>query len=155
MSSASNPRRRPSLHITLQRAARLHRLVSFLAQSPRIRADILSHLRIGLRTFYRELELLKRCGVRVRYRTKLYHLLATAGEAEGRLPFPDPQLSFAEMGELALCDCPAGRRLAELLASVVQPAEPPRKARRGGANKGEAARAGKIARKERKSESNP
>jgi hypothetical protein len=119
------------VHITLHRAARFHHLVTFLAKSPRSRTDILSHLRIGLRTFYRELDFLKRCGVRIRHQNKLYHLLPTAEEAEGRLPFPDPQLSFAEMSELARCDCPAGRRMAELLASVVQPEEPVRKPRRG------------------------
>jgi predicted DNA-binding transcriptional regulator YafY len=132
MSRSPSSRRRPMVHITLHRAARFHHLVTFLAKSPRSRTDILSHLRIGLRTFYRELDFLKRCGVRIRHQQKLYHLLPTAEEAEGRLPFPDPQLSFAEMAELARCDCPAGRRMAELLASVVQPEEPTKKARRGG-----------------------
>jgi hypothetical protein len=120
MPNPSSTRRRPSVHITLQRAARLHRLVWFLADTPRSRDAILSHLSIGLRTFYRELELLKRCGVKVRHRNRLYTLLATAASAEGRLPFPDPQLSFAEMAELAACPCEAGKRLAELLASVIQ-----------------------------------
>jgi hypothetical protein len=138
MSSLSNPRRRPSVRITLQRAARLHRLVSFLAETPRNRAVILSELRIGLRTFYRELELLKRCGVRVRHKSKLYLLSATAEEAEGRLPFPDPQLSFSEMAELAGCDCPAGARLAKLLATVTEHPEPPKK-RQTGARKGQKA----------------
>ena len=45
--------------------------------------------------------------------------LPTATEALGRLPFPDPQLSFAEMAELAACDCAAGQRLKELLDAVV------------------------------------
>ena len=85
---------------------------------------ILSELRIGLRTFYRELELLKKCAVKVRHKHKLYHLVPTAAEALGRLPFPDPQLSFAEMAELAVCDCAAGRRLAELLAAVVNEPAP-------------------------------
>jgi hypothetical protein len=118
MTSQSNVKRRPSVHITLQRASRLHRLVCFLASEARTRPAILSDLRVGLRTFYRELELLKKCGVRIRHKFKLYHLTATAAEAEGRLPFPDPQLSFAEMAELAGCDCPAGRRLSDLLATV-------------------------------------
>ena len=106
MSPSPSPRRRPSVHITLHRAARFHHLVTFLAQSPRTRPDILSHLRIGLRTFYRELDFLKRCGVRVRHKDKLYHLLPTPAEAEGRLPFPDPQLSFAEMAELRVATAP-------------------------------------------------
>jgi hypothetical protein len=131
MSSPSNPRRRPSVRITLQRAARLHRLVSFLAESSRNRAAILSDLRIGLRTFYRELDLLKRCGVKVRHKHKLYSLAPTSEQPEGRLPFPDPQLSFAEMAELARCDCPAGARLAELLATVTKPPEIPKKRQTG------------------------
>jgi len=120
------------VHVTLPRAARLHRLVSLLAQNPRGRNEILTTLRVGLRTFYRELVLLRRCGVKVRHKAKLYHLMHTASEAEGRLPFPDPQLSFAEMAELAQCPCPAGLRLADLLASVIAQPEPPPHKRSGG-----------------------
>jgi predicted DNA-binding transcriptional regulator YafY len=127
MSNPPSIRRRPSVHITLQRAARLHQLVWFLAESPRTREAILSRLVIGLRTFYRELELLKRCGVKIRHRAKQYTLLATAEQAEGRLPFPDPQLSFAEMAELAACPCDAGKRLADLLAAVIHQPAPVRK----------------------------
>ncbi len=132
MSRSSSSRRRPSVHITLDRASRFHRLVSLLAETPRSRPDLLAELGIGLRTFYRELEFLRRCGVKVRHEQKLYHLMATAEEAEGRLPFPDPQLSFAEMAELARCECAAGRRMAELLASVVQPAGTSRKTGKSG-----------------------
>ena len=135
MSSQSTPRRRPSVHITLQRAARLHRLVRFFAGAPRKRSVILSELRVGLRTFYRELELLKKCGVKVRHKNKLYHLVPTAAEALGRLPFPDPQLSFAEMAELAACDCAAGRRLADLLAAVLNHSDPPRSRAKGSGGK--------------------
>ena len=127
MTNSPSTRRRPSVHITLQRAARLHRLVWFLAETPRTRDTILSHLSIGLRTFYRELELLKRCSVKVRHRNKQYTLMATAKQAEGRLPFPDPQLSFAEMAELAACPCDAGRRLADLLATVINHPAPAKK----------------------------
>ena len=127
MSHSSSRRRRASGHVTLQRSARLYRLVRFLAEAPRSRMAILSEVQIGLRTFYRELELLERCGVKVRQRSKLYFLLLTAGEAEGRLPFPDPELSFAEMAQLARCDCPAGRRLTALLAEVIDQPEPTKK----------------------------
>ena len=112
-------RRRPSVHITLGRAARLHRLVSSLAAGPRTRDEVLILLAVGLRTFYRELELLKRCGVKVKPAGKTYELRSTAAEAEGRLPFPDPQLSFAEMAELSRYPGEAAQRLAALLASVV------------------------------------
>jgi hypothetical protein len=113
---------------------------------------ILSELQIGLRTFYREWELLKRCGVKVRQRSKLYFLWATAEQAEGRLPFPDPQLSFAEMAELAQCDCAAGRRLGALLAEVIERREPP-KQRQTDASKGRrAAPRGKKLTEERSKE---
>lgn len=128
MTTPPSPRR-PSVHITLQRAARLHRLVWFLADTARTREAILGHLSIGLRTFYRELELLKKCGVKVRHRDRLYNLLATAQEAEGLLPFPDPQLSFSEMAELSACPCPAGKRLADLFAMVINQPPPSRKRR--------------------------
>jgi len=132
MASSGNARRRQSVHVTFPRAARLHRLVTLLASSPRGRSEILTTLRVGLRTFYREMVLLKRCGVKVRHKAKLYHLMHTASEALGRLPFPDPQLSFAEMAELAQCPCPAGERLADLLSWVISQPEPvPRKGSRG------------------------
>ena len=131
MKRTSSPRRRPAVHITLGRAARLHRLVRLLAESPRPRDAILSTLAIGLRTFYRELELLKRCGVKVRLRDKTYTLLATAEQAEGRLPFPDPQLSFAEMAELARHPGEAAQRLARMLESVINFPTAPPKGKRG------------------------
>jgi hypothetical protein len=111
--------RRPAVHITLGRAARLHHLVKLLSQGPRTRSAVLGALAIGLRTFYRELELLHRCGVKIQQKNKLYTLISTAAQAEGRLPFPDPQLSFAEMEELARSPGEAGKRLAALLDSVI------------------------------------
>ncbi len=124
MTDSPGGRRRPSIHITLPRASRLHRLISILGANPCTRDAVLSQLGIGLRTFYRELELLARCGVKVHHKDKLYTLTTTVEQAEGRLPFPDPQLSFSEMADLSRCDCESARRLARLLASVTRPAEP-------------------------------
>jgi hypothetical protein len=117
MSRILNHRRFP--RITLGRAARLHRFVMLLAKEPRQREAILQGLRIGLRTFYRELKLLKRCGIGVQRQGRLYGLRTTAEPVEGRLPFPDPQLNFAEMFELARCPGRAAQRLAEILARVI------------------------------------
>jgi hypothetical protein len=94
-------------------------MVKLLAEGPNTRDAILAALGIGLRTFYRELELLHRCGVKIQQKNKLYTLISTAEQAAGRLPFPDPQLSFAEMEELARCPGEAGKRLAALLDSVI------------------------------------
>jgi predicted DNA-binding transcriptional regulator YafY len=123
MTRATGPRRRPAAPISPARAARLYRLVTLLGCAPRPRDALLAELGIGLRTFYRELELLRRCGVKVRLAQKRYELAGTAAEAEGRLPFPDPHLSFAEMAELAAGTGPAAARLAGLLRDVTARAE--------------------------------
>lgn len=132
MKRATGSRRRPSVQISLARAARLYRLVSLLGREPRERDGILDALGIGLRTFYRELELLRRCGVKVRLAQKRYELLGTLEQAEERLPFPDPQLRFGEMTELAAGSGPAAQRLAGLLRELIARAEAmPPKPRRG------------------------
>jgi predicted DNA-binding transcriptional regulator YafY len=130
MKRSASPRRRPVVQITLGRAARLHRLVTMLEIGPTVREKLLDHLTIGLRTFYRELDLLKKCGIKVRRDGKTYRLTSTKSEAEGRLPFPDPQLSFAEMAELASHPGEAAKRLAEIYKSVVDPPTPKSKKRR-------------------------
>src|SRR5436305_106389 len=112
------PRRRPAGHISLGRASRLYRLVALLGERPRDRESLLSGLGVGLRTFYRELDLLRRCGIKVQRVEHAYNLKNSTDDAQGRLPFPDPQLNFAEMMELARYEGEAVRRLAGLLDSV-------------------------------------
>lgn len=131
MGSSSSIRRRPSVQISLARAARLYRLVASLDRGGQPREALLGELGIGLRTFYRELVLLRRCGVRIRLENKRYVLAGTAEQAEGRLPFPDPQLSFAEMAELARGPGAAAQRLAALYAGVIGQANAPRPSRKG------------------------
>ena len=133
MSRTRSPRRRPAVHITLGRASRLYRLVRALAGPVRPRDGLLRELGLGLRTFYRELELLRRCGVKVRLDRKTYRLVGTFEEAEGCLPVPDPQLSFAELAELARGPGEAARRLAGLLERVTSEPPPARRKKRGGA----------------------
>ena len=91
MKRPANARRRPVVQITLGRASRLHRLVTILATGPTARDALLDRLAIGLRTYYRELDLLKRCGIKVKRAGKEYQLSSTVPEAEGRLPFPAPR----------------------------------------------------------------
>ncbi|QDV33977.1 hypothetical protein [Tautonia plasticadhaerens] len=119
MSPSSPSRRRPAVQITDARAARLHRMARLLDEGPRDRPELLQALQVGLRTFYRELELLRRCGIKVRLVRKQYQLQGSLAQAEARLPFPDPRLSFAEMAELASYGGPAARRMADLLRRVL------------------------------------
>ena len=131
MARAATARRRPSVTISINRAARLHRLVKILTQEALARDEVLGRLNLGLRTFYRELELLRRCGIKIRLEKRQYVLISTPEEAEGKLPFPDPQLSFAEMKELSQGEGPAARRLAELLRHVLQVEEHSSRTRSG------------------------
>jgi hypothetical protein len=116
--------RRPALHLTRARAARLFRLAVVLVEAPRTREQLLVSLRIGLRTFYREVELLTRVGIRVRLINKRYELHTPLSEVEQQLPFPDPQLTFGEMKELSGSAGPAAERLALLYQEVVALATP-------------------------------
>jgi predicted DNA-binding transcriptional regulator YafY len=129
MNRASSPRRRPAVNISLGRASRLYRLVSLLAEAPRDRDALLMLLGVGLRTFYRELDLLRRCAIKVQRVEKAYALKTSPEESQGRLPFPDPQLSFAEMSELSAYGGLAASRLAKLLDSVVNPSPRAKRAR--------------------------
>lgn len=134
MVKRSTTRRRPTAPITLARAARLHRLVSYLAGGPRARAEILETVGLGLRTFYREQGLLRRCGVRIRQASGSYRLAQSMTEAEGFLPVPDPLLSLAELAELSRGEGQAARRMAGLLDRVTSPPtpdSPQRRPRRG------------------------
>jgi len=124
MTRSTVGRRRPSVNISLARASRLYQLVSLLAESSRDRDTLLSTLGVGLRTFYRELDLLRRCAIKIQRVDRDYHLKTTHEQARGQLPFPDPQLSFAEMAELATHGGQASQRLAKLLDSVVNPSPP-------------------------------
>ena len=131
MTRRPTQRRRPVVQITLGRASRLHRLVTMLQAEATSREALLERLAIGLRTFYRELDLLKKCGIKVKREGKTYILRSTMAEAEARLPFPDPQLSFAEMAELAKLSGEAARRLDEIYKGVVDPPAPKAKAKPG------------------------
>ncbi len=130
MKRLATQRRRPVVQITLGRASRLYRLVTMLQAEATSREALLDRLAIGLRTFYRELDLLKKCGIKVKREGKSYILRSTMAEAETRLPFPDPQLSFAEMAELAKMPGDASRRLDEIYKSVIEPPAPKTKKRR-------------------------
>ncbi len=117
---SSKPRRRPSVNITLGRAKRLNRLLMILSEGPTSREQILARLVVGLRTYYRELELLKRFAIKITLTDKVYRLKTPIDQAQGLLPFPNPQLSFGEVAELSRGKGPAARRLAELFAAVIE-----------------------------------
>ncbi|MFO0849217.1 MAG: hypothetical protein U0871_11780 [Gemmataceae bacterium] len=86
----------PAPAVTAARAARLYRLLAQIADSARTRPVLLRRLRVDLRGFYRDLELVRELGIRVDSDGDRYKLSGTLDDALTRLPFPDPGLSLRE-----------------------------------------------------------
>jgi len=113
--------------VTAERAARLHRLVKMLAGEPQTRDVLRRRLRMDVRSFYRDLEVLRTCGIELPLRNRHYVLETDEKTALGRLPFPDPHLSLSEALQLAQGRTPAHRKLKALVAQVIGRKEKTRK----------------------------
>lgn len=106
--------------VSLERAVRLFQVVDLLAEKERTRRHLLQALKIDIRTFYRDLELLRQCGIQVTLDNRYYRLATPAAQARSALPFPDPSLSMGEAEVLAKGRTKVHRRLRELLAIVTR-----------------------------------
>lgn len=104
--------------VTLERATRLFRLVEFLAAGVRTRRAILQRLRIDIRTFYRDLELLRDCQISVTLKRRKYTLETEASAARLALPFPDPSLTLGEAQVLAKGRGKVHKKLRDLLNAI-------------------------------------
>lgn len=87
--------------VTADRSARLCRLLRFLGGAARTREALSRHLKLDVRSFYRDLELLRSAGVPVTLEAKRYTLGEDVETAIARLPFPDPHLTLGEAEQLA------------------------------------------------------
>ncbi len=105
--------------VTLERASRLYRLIHLLGKASRTRAVILRQLKIDIRTFYRDLQLLRDCDVVVELRGNRYQLGESAAAVADRLPFPDPGLTLGEARVLAKGRSPVHKKLRRLLDQIV------------------------------------
>jgi hypothetical protein len=104
--------------VSLERAARLYRLLQFLGTGPKTRAAILQRLRIDIRTFYRDLELLRDCEIVIDLDRRKYSLEGKPIELLERLPLPDPGLTLGEARTLAKGRTPVHTKLKKLLKAV-------------------------------------
>jgi predicted DNA-binding transcriptional regulator YafY len=105
--------------VTSERFVRLYRMVKLLAGSPQSREALTKRLRLDVRGFYRDLDLLRSSGVTVALVGGQYLLEQDAEEALDLLPFPDPRLTLGAARTLAKGRGPAQRRLAEAIARIV------------------------------------
>src|SRR5262249_58458222 len=105
--------------VTVERAARLCKLVHCLGTGSQTRAALLRRLKIDVRGFYRDLEAIRAAGVEVTLSKGRYQLEASLDQALARLPFPDPHLTVAEARTLARGRSAAHRKLQNQLAQVL------------------------------------
>lgn len=108
----------PTGAITAARSARFFRLLRLLDDGPKSRRDLLRHLRIDVRGFYRDLERLRELGVLLRLHGHLYRLSGTFERAIACLPLPDPQLNLQEAIALSRGKTLAHRKLRQRIAMI-------------------------------------
>jgi predicted DNA-binding transcriptional regulator YafY len=109
-----------SVTLTAQRAARLYRLLTLLANGPQTRQQLLRRLKLDVRGFYRDLEALRGLGMEVHTGDdNRYALLSSLEDALARLPFPDPGLNFRDVQQLAKGDTSAHRKLKQKINSFL------------------------------------
>jgi predicted DNA-binding transcriptional regulator YafY len=102
MAKKRSSRATPPLRaVTAERAHRLCRLLQLLDGGPQTRAGLTQKLRLDVRGFYRDLELLRSAGIAVALRDRRYTLDEDVDAAIARLPFPDPHLTLGEAQQLA------------------------------------------------------
>lgn len=107
--------------LTAQRAARLYKLLTLLAEGPLTRRILLSRLKIDVRGFYRDLEALR--GFRIEIGLGLdnrYALPLKLDEALARLPYPDPGLSVRDVLQLCNGSTAAHRKLKQSVSNFLQ-----------------------------------
>jgi hypothetical protein len=101
----------PAKTVTAERAARLYRLLKLVGDRPRTREDLRRRLRLDVRGFYRDLELLRAEGIDLPLVDRRYVLQEDVAEVLTRLPFPDPRLTLGEARQLARGRTRAHRKL--------------------------------------------
>ena len=104
--------------LTPDRAARLGRAVHLIAKGKKTRAQLLRQLKLDVRGFYRDLELLRQLGIEVELKERHYVLSKGLKSALAKLPFPDLRLTFAEVEQLSKGRTAAHKKLRERLAEL-------------------------------------
>src|SRR4051812_23465282 len=99
-------RRKPAsaaVILTAPRASRLYRLLTVLGDGPQTRRVLLLRMKVDVRGFYRDLELLRDLRIDITLGPdNRYTLPISLDESLARLPFPDPGLSVRDV--LQLCN---------------------------------------------------
>ena len=105
--------------VTAERAARLYKLLKLLGSGPRTRTFLTRQLRLDIRGFYRDLELLRSAGIDVPLVEGRYSLSDAVGQSVARLPFPDPHLTLREAQDLAKGRSASHTKLKKQIAAIM------------------------------------
>jgi predicted DNA-binding transcriptional regulator YafY len=105
--------------VTAERAHRLHQLLKLVAQVPQTRSSLTKRLKLDVRGFYRDLEVLREAGIEVDMNAGKYTLDISFKDAVNLLPFPDPHLTLGEAAVLAKGSTKANKKLREQLKTIV------------------------------------
>ena len=81
--------------------AGVEHLLLLLGEGAKTRSAVLRQLRLNIRGFYRDLEVLRAVGVPIEHNDGHYVLATDVADALERLPFPDPCLTIADARLLA------------------------------------------------------
>jgi hypothetical protein len=109
----------PAVAITADRFTRLFRLLHLLGGGPQPRATLLRRLRVDVRGFYRDLELLRQAGIEVTLQEQRYALAGGLATALALLPYPDPHLTYADVLQLTRGKGPAAQKLRQHLEGLL------------------------------------
>lgn len=101
--------------VSVQRAGRLFRLLKTLSNGPSSRVHLLKTLKVGVRTFYRDVDLLRAADISIEAKDSMYILHNVLESALDHLPFPDPHLMFGEAMLLAKGRTKAHQKLKRML----------------------------------------
>jgi predicted DNA-binding transcriptional regulator YafY len=105
--------------VTPERFVRLYRMVRLLSAGPQARDAIARRLRLDVRGFYRDLDLLRSSGVVINLEAGHYTLDQDAEDAVALLPFPDPHLTLGAARALAKGRSQVHRALAQTIERVL------------------------------------
>lgn len=104
--------------VSLVRARRLVGLIQLLGDGAMTRGSLMKKMRLDIRGFYRDLQCMRKAGIRISLREGKYALLENVEESLVKLPFPDPGLSLGEALLLAKGTTAVHRKLKEMIDAL-------------------------------------
>jgi predicted DNA-binding transcriptional regulator YafY len=106
--------------VTVERASRLAKLLKLTAsKTPKTRDDLILRLKVNVRGFYRDVKLIRECGVQLSAEKDKYHLTEDLSSAQGKLPCPDLGLSVSDLQSIARGSSDTHKRIQRLLLDIL------------------------------------